>query len=158
MGDFTPYPEPIVRTIQIVYLIAIVCWILILYFLGVYCRLDLAGLFILSLPVIIFAIGYINAPLQCRQTETEMVKINFLPLALLFITLLVEWHRQRAQNKQVYLMIFLAFTFIILSVIDVWVSRRYLIITKHIRSILQTLSAVLLIYVLYLQFYEMYRA
>lgn len=152
-----PYDRPVRIFIQIAYIIAIVIWLIIIYVLHLYKCLDPFGLLILSIPLFVFAIGFQNVCKQGKEVEGEMFRADFLALGLLFVSILIEWKKEKTADRTTSWLILLAFIFIIFSVIDLWVTYKYLSLLKHIKSMFQTYAAVLLIYVLYLQFRGMTR-
>jgi len=146
-----PYEKSIRTAIQIVYIIAIVVWIIILYALHIYRKIDPVGFALLAIPVFVFAIGFVNVCKQGKEIEKEMFRADFLALGLLFVSILIEWRKEKSADKTTSWLILLAFIFIILSIIDLWITYNYLSVLKHSKSIFQTYAAVLLLYVLYLQ-------
>ena len=112
---------------------------------------DLVEAVILYIPVIVFLISYMSAPNVTHQVENFMFQADLLTLGLLVALPLIQWS-QIGSSKNQTTFIKLATIAIILSMltlIDVWVSHEYLYIVKHLKSIVETIVIVILIYGLY---------
>ena len=135
---------------QSVYIAASLVWIFILYYLCLY-QTDLIGLLILFIPILAFAIAYANAGALTIEVEEDMFKANFLSLGLLILLPLLTWIGKdfEGDKSKFVCVIILALIFTMLSLIDIWVRRRWFSIVKHIKSVFQTLALTLIIYSLY---------
>lgn len=139
------YNKHTVFWIRIVYVIALIIWLLIVIYTRFY---TLHGSFILAIPFIIFIIGMINAPSLTEEVEDFMFEANFLTIGLLLALPLLNWTSKGYEgSKQTFtLIIILAITLSILSMYDIWVSKKWLSVYKHFRSCLQTMSLTLVIF------------
>ena len=150
----THYSKKLVSTIQIIYIVAVVIWILLIYALGVFAFPLGWTQIILAVPVVIYAIGFLQVCNCNKEVEADMFSGDFVAIGLLFITLFVHWTNKinSEDSRHTVYVILAAFTLIMFSIIDVWISKKSISILKHIRSIFQTGGIILLIYVLYFHF------
>lgn len=139
--------------VQKVYLLAVGLWFALLGALGVFSRnLGLPEL-LLVLPPLIYLFGYSNVTTH-EKVEQEMFRSDFVSVALVFVILFVKWVDKRPSSQFVLRVTLAAFTLIVLSMLDVWVSYKAVIVEKHIKSTLHTAGIVLLLYVLFVYFSE----
>lgn len=150
MGD--TYSEDVVWKIRILYIVSIVAWILLIVLMGWY-RTDIIGVAILSAPVIVYIISLTNAAYYGPSVEEEMFQGNFISFGFLIAVILINW--TRADNKEkLFRILMISLILMMFSLIDVWIARPGLIIEKHIRTILQTASLVLLVFSLYVYYVD----
>ena len=144
------YSEEKAAQIRLVYVSAIVVWILIVACFRLY-NTDVIGWIILSIPPIVFLTGYANSSYLTIEIEKENFQANYFAIGLLLVLPLLTWvNRDYKGDRQRFTSILvLAIIIIMLSLLDVWVRREYLSVNKHIKSALQTISISMLIYALY---------
>lgn len=149
------HPKDVILYIRFVYIMGILIWILVLHFLRLY-RMNFFIILILAIPFICFIVGYANAPYLTGEIEDELFRSNYLSVGLLLVVPLLTWlNKEYAGDKTRYTKILvLAIISSLLSMIDVWVSERYLPVLKHAQSVLQTYSIILLVYGLYSYYTE----
>lgn len=135
--------------IFIIYIITIIGWGLIIWYLK-----PTAGLFILFIPFIVFLISIFSLHHLSVSVENEMFAFDYLSTGLLVILPLLSCilNNYKGNRTQMVRVLLLAITFTILSLVDVWVPEKYLSMTKHIRSIFQTISLTLILYALYIYY------
>ena len=142
--------------LQVLYISAIVVWILLTACYGINPPNDCFEGTILLLPIICFAIAFCCVHAITESVEAMMLKANLLTIGLLVALPLINWSKETSvENKALFIK--LAATAIILSLItliDFWVPKKYIYLQKHIKSILQTFAIVLLIFGLYRFFCE----
>lgn len=149
------YPRDCVRKIQIVYIIAAIVWIIIIFALC-YWELDIIGGIILAFPLVIFGINFHNADNITHEVESEMFTGNFISFGFLIAIILINW--SKIENKGKYFTIlFISLVLIMLSLVDVWVDPVNISIAKHLRSIFQTTALALLVYALYVYYKDVMR-
>lgn len=135
--------------VQLVYIVAAVLWLLLLCALNIFSQHHLYSHYVLVIPLIVYAIGFSSVDGHLKETEREMSKYDYLSLALIFITLYIQWkHRTYKSHSYIRACTIAALVLILLSIIDVWVPHRAIIVSKHIRSALQTAGVTLLLYVI----------
>ena len=139
-------------TFQIIYIIAVILWILVLYALKVYTHSSPVGYFILSIPIFVYAIGFLSVGKITTETQTQMLKTDVLPIALLFLATIL-CNTQRDSHYTINIMV-IATLLVLLSLIDIWTSSKSLRMVQIIKSIFQTAAITLLIYVFYIRFTE----
>lgn len=144
------YCEEKASQVRIVYIIALVVWILIVACFSLY-RTDVIGWIILSIPLVIFFTGYGNSNNLTIEVEKENFQANYFAIGLLLILPLLTWvnREYKGDKKRFTRILVLAIIIVMVSLLDVWVEKRYLSITKHAKSALQTIAIALLIYTLY---------
>lgn len=149
------HPKDVILYIRFIYITGILVWILILHFLRLY-KTDFFTILILAIPFICFSIGYINAPQLTGELEDELFRSNYLSVGLLLVVPLLTWiNREYVGDKTRYTKILiLAIIMSLLSMIDIWVSDKYLAVLKHGQSVLQTFSIILIVYGLYSYYTE----
>jgi hypothetical protein len=149
------YSPECARKIQIIYIIAAIVWIIIIFIL---CLWDvyLIGLIILAFPLIIFGINFAHATVITHEIEKEMFTGNFISFGFLIVVILINWSKIEDKSKY-FVILFVALVLIMLSLVDVWVGTDNLSISKHLRSIFQTSAMALLVYALYIYYVDVIR-
>lgn len=145
-----PYPSNVVTWIRVLYIIMAVFWIAIIYLLELY-KIDWLGYIFLVIPLIVFFINYCNAEVVSPAVEEEVFQANYLSIGLIVVLPLLTWLSKEypGDREKFTSIIIMALIFIMLSMIDIWLSRSWLSLMRHIQSSFQTLSLILLIYAIY---------
>lgn len=133
--------------LQIMYIIAIIIWILIIVFLKLY-ETDIIGWIILLVPIIIFIIGFTSLSGIDQEVEDFMLQTDFLQLGYIIIVIVLMWDKS-IKNSKIFHLIGIGLALLVMSMIDVWISKSKLVYMKHFESIVQTMAAVILIFALY---------
>ena len=137
--------------LQLIYIVAVVVWFVIIYVLKLYVHADYIQKCILAIPVLLFLVALISLQYITIDVESAILKTNFFTLSL-FVALplinLVKEDKLADRNEFVKLAV-IAMIFSMLTLIDIWVQRKYLCLQQHVRSILQIFSIVLLIFAFY---------
>lgn len=144
-----------VRNIRILYILACVAWTILIFSIGLY-ETKLGGFIILAIPYFVFFSGYYEANLLTPEVEDDNFQSNYLSIGLLIVLPLLTFINgsfKGNRNKFVAIMI-LALILTMLSLVDVWVPEHYISYVRHVKSIFQTLSIILLIYALYMFYLE----
>jgi len=149
------YSDDIVEQIQFVYILALVVWLLIICVFKLYLS-DLIGWIIIAIPPIIFITGYCNSYYLCEDVEKENFQSNYFAIGLLLILPLLTWVNTdyKGDREKFTRILVLAIIIVMLSLLDVWVRKEYLSVSKHVKSALQTISLVLLIFAFYTYYIE----
>jgi hypothetical protein len=147
-----------VRMVQSLYIIASLFWILLIYLLKLY-KTDFFGYLILLIPLFIFAFGFLNATSITGEVEDILYKANYLSVGLIIILPLLTWfandYKGDPQKRLQFLsIIIVALVLTLFSLMDVWVSRKWYPLVRHLKSVFQTLSISLLIFGLYIYYVE----
>lgn len=135
------------------YVMASVLWILLLAILGVFQRQTSLSHLILIIPLVVYAVGFTNVSTH-ERVEADMFRGDFVAVALVFVILFVKWVDKRPTSTYILRITLAAFALIVVSMIDVWVSYRSVIVEKHVKSALHTAGITLLLYVLFVYFSE----
>lgn len=145
----TPYDRKTIRVLQVIYVLAIIIWIFLIFKLKLH-NTNYLGNLIASLPLIIFIVSLWNLEYLTVETENKLFVINYLSIGLIvFIPLLTWSHENFHISQRLIDIMILAITLAVLSLMDVWVKPKWISVTKHLRSILQVASLSLIIYALY---------
>lgn len=146
----TTYCRKTVVNIQITYIIAAVIWIVLIFVFGLY-KADIVGWIILAIPLVVFAVNYVNLTCITQEIEGEMLKGNFLSFAFLITVILINWSKIEDKSKY-FRILLLALIFLMLSLVDIWVKPENMPLMRHIRTIFHTASLTLLVFALYLYY------
>lgn len=149
------YSKSKVTYIRNIYLIGSIFWILLVSCLSLH-RISCVTLAIIVIPLLVFLLGYYSCSSLNREIEDEMFKANFLTIGLIIaLPLLLHVSKEYTGNaNQMNLIIILSLIFSLLSLLDIWIRKKWLSVTKHIRSVLQTFALTLFILALYLFFLD----
>lgn len=142
------YSKSIRKQLQFLYTGASVVWILGTYALGVYKAKSRVAYIILSFPLFVFALGFLNSGRITYKVEKQMLATDFLAIALLLVTVLFEMYHHNGGHFTINIII-VTFVLLVLSMVDIWTGEEGLVIWKHIRTIARTSSVVLLAFVIY---------
>jgi len=101
-----------------------------------------------------YLIGYSNACNLTFESEDDVLGANYLSFGFLITIILINWNTPlQLEDKNSFLkLLIVAFVLIMLSMIDIWVTRRQLSIVRHIRTSLQTAALVILSMSLYVYY------
>lgn len=146
-----PYTENKIRYIQTLYIIAAIVWASVILIMHLY-RTDVIGLLILTIPFIIFAIGYYNASVMTPEIEDIIFKTNYLSVGLLVVIPLFTWlgKHHDADRGHFIGIITLGVVLSMISLLDFWVKRGWMSVIKHLKSVLQTMALTLFILAFYI--------
>lgn len=149
-NKFKCYGQRKTEIIQSLYLLALVLWIWLCVALKMYLT-DWFGQVLLLLPIFVFGISFINSNYLTVEIEEEMFKYDYLTIGLLLAFPLLSWMSKDygGDRKQFIKIIVVAIGFTLLTILDVWIRRKWVSYVKHFKSILQTGAVCLLIYALY---------
>lgn len=140
--DDNCYSMDTVKQIQILYIIAAIIWIVLVFYLSLTYNI-LTYTFII-IPLIVFGINYFYASKNNNEVESEMFKGNFLSFVFLIIAIIISWTKTETDHKY-YKIALVSIILIVLSLYDVWLPKDKLPLAKHFRTIAQTASISVLI-------------
>lgn len=155
----TCYSNNISNYVRMVYIITALIWIGIIIVFQLYYT-DIIGWLLLSIPLIVYAFGFCNANCLCREVEDYLFNSNYLAIGLIVILPLMSWisrdynGRSIEDAKRFKSILVVSIILILISMLDIWISRNWLSVYKHAKSAIQTLAIGLLIYGFY-QYYLM---
>ncbi len=144
------YNDEKVAQVQLAYIVALVVWILIIACFGLY-NTDVIGWIILTIPPVIFFTGYANSCCLTIEVERENFQSNYFAIGLMMILPLLTWVNNDYKGDKVRFtrILVLAIIVVMLSLLDVWVRKEHLSVSKHVKSALQTIAITLLIFAFY---------
>lgn len=146
------YDLGICQKIQVLYIVAVVIWIILVWWLDLY-KTDGIGWFFILLPIFIYAINYSYVHKAEIETENDMFAGNFLSFGFLIAAFIISW-TNAGVNPKVFKIIFVGIVLIMFSLIDVWLPKQEMVISKHLRTIFQTGALSLLALALYIYYQE----
>ena len=147
------YSPELVTIIRIIYILAILLWILLIYMLDLMKWSKGYGLIFILIPFVVFGIGIANAAVLDEDIENNIFQTSYLTLGVLIVLPLLTWLGQgtsAADRYEVVEIVLVALIFTLLAMVDVWARREWISVIRHLRSIFQTFALVLLLLALYL--------
>lgn len=134
-----------------IYLIAILVWILVIVYLKLYIHNDAISTVIVIVPILFFMFNIWNAQYITPDLESRLFQVNVVSISLLIVIPLLTWtSRNFNGDYERYMGIIVwAIIFALLTLVDVWVRPQWISITKHIKSVFETMAIFLVIYATY---------
>jgi hypothetical protein len=129
----------------VTYIILLLVWIVCIIWFKLY---NSPAWYVLVIPFLAFINAIVTSRDLTYDMEDEMFKASYLSIGLILALPLLAWmNKDFGGDKDHFAtVIFLALGFTILTYIDVWVTRRWLSVFKHIRSGLQTMAVTLFLF------------
>lgn len=146
--DGEPIPRKNRLIIQIIYIVAVILWILIVYALRVYKDQSIVSYMILAMPIFFYALGFLSMRKKRVYNNQNSTAIDFLALGILFVGVLFEISHHHTQHYTINIII-VAFVLLLLSTITIWTTKKSFSLVQHLRSIFQTAAITLLVYVIW---------
>jgi hypothetical protein len=146
------------KAVQSVYIFSSLFWILLIYLLKLY-QTDFFGILILLIPLVIFTISFINSSNINEEVENNLYKANYLSIGLIIVLPLLTWftndYKGDTQKRIKFIsIIIVALTLTLFSLVDIWISKKWYPVVKHVKSVFQTMSITLIIFALYMYYVE----
>ncbi len=147
------YNDNVIRSVQAVYIIASLLWVVLIATLGLW-KQDWLALLLLLLPIVVYTINFVSLGDFTCSSEEQMFRGNLLSFGFLVAIILINWNSPIGkQNKTEFFRILIAaFILLMISLIDLWVSPDNMSIAKHVETALHTASLSLLALGLYLYY------
>lgn len=133
--------------VQVIYIIATVIWILLLFYLQVYKHDSVVGYLILIIPIFVFAMGYLSVGKITKNVRGQMFKADVVSITVLFITAVLAGAGQ--ETHFTYHIMVVAAVLVLLSLIDIWAGIKTVEIVQAVKSVFQTMAITLIMYVIY---------
>jgi hypothetical protein len=146
--EHTPENGP---CLKMLYIGAIILWILgwIYYYYTFKHKPKILSLLVLSIPLIIWLTGYHNGNLITEDIEHELFDANFLVVSLLITIPLLSWLSSRIESQEKFIpLVMVGISLALLSALDMWVTKKWLAFSKHVKSILSTSAITIFVYVI----------
>lgn len=140
------YHCKLVQQIQLIYILAAIIWLAIIYWAQLYKPYNIITWGLLSIPLFVFGLGFYYAEYTGQDIEDLMFQANYLSFGFMITAVLINWNhpKNNSGKAEFFQHIVLAFILMMMSMIDVWVSRERMTLVYHIQSILQTMALVIL--------------
>lgn len=151
------YEKKQTQLIENIYIFSILFWIVLIIVIGIFPGCSFLELFILLIPILVFLVCYNSAKFVTTDVE-NFVTTGLLSFVLILVVVpILTLVGKRFPNDILFLRLgVLAITFGVLSLLDVWVSVKYISIIKHVRSILRTFAITLVVFILLRYFIAVY--
>ena len=129
----------------VAYIVLLIVWIVSIVWFKLYIS---PAWYVLLIPFLAFIYAALTSHNLTYDMEDEMFKASYLSIGLILALPLLAWmNKDFTGDKDHFVsVIFLALAFTILTYIDIWVTRRWLSVFKHIRSGLQTMAVTLFLF------------
>lgn len=149
------YHCSLVQQIQLIYILAAIIWLAIIYWAQLYLPNNIIVWSLLAIPLIVFGLGFYYASYIGQDIEELMFQSNYLSFGFMITAVLINWNHPKNNNgkSEFFKHVVLAFILMMMSMIDIWVSKEKMTLVNHIQSILQTMALVILSIALY-QYYK----
>ena len=131
--------------VSAVYVVFVFIWLIIIIFNRF---VKSSAAFVLVIPFIIFAIGFMNSDCIDNALEEDVFRVSFISVGLLLSLPLLKLFNEKGDNRQLNHVIFLAMIFTLISYYHIWVPLHDRHICKVIQSSLETISITLYIFAL----------
>lgn len=141
------YEEDTISDVRTIYVVAIFMWILIIYILELY-KTDTVGLLVLSIPIVFFIISMTFFDKCTKDIEDDICQYDILAFGVTIITVFLSW-KYAEYLSYLYRLIFVGILLLAVSMLDLWIPKKELVLHKHIRDILQIMSTVIFIFIFY---------
>ena len=148
------YDNDNLNIVQLLYLFAIILWIVIIWYLELY-NTDFIGGIILLIPIIYYIFSMYNIPQCTNEIEQEIFQYDVFLFGGALIAILIS-NKHAEYSSYFYKLIFIGVLLAGISVTDIWTSKKNMFIYKHIRTILQTASTFVFVYLFYTFYYVSY--
>ncbi len=145
------YPPEVVDDIRCIYVGAAIIWIILLVVLKVP-KPDLLLLIFLTIPLILYLIGYHNAQYLETSCDGNILRTNVITIMIVSAAIISQWTPagKKVINKTgFYKLLTASFVLLLLSVTDVWIIQKDMPTVRHVKVAIQTASIVLLIVAVY---------
>jgi hypothetical protein len=143
------------NNITITYIVLSIIWIIIICVFKLY-DTDIIGWLIIAIPFIVFAIGAYNSDVP-NAPNAVIAADNTLSLGVLLVIPLLAWvdrnnfDTHSSRNRFIGIVL-IAIVMYLLSYVVLWVPERFIPIANRVTTAFSTMSAILLIYAIYLYY------
>lgn len=145
------YDSTSIENVRLIYLFAIVLWIIIIIYLGLY-NTDFTGGVILFIPIVYYIFSMFSVHECDGNIESEIFQYDVFLFGGALIAILVS-NRYSEYSSYFYKLIFVGVLLAALSITDIFTSSRNLSLYKHIKVILQTASTFVFVYLFYTMYF-----
>ena len=151
-------PAPSKNVVTAIYFVGIIMWIIFIVILklykgivGLHKGLSILAVFIIAIPLAVFLLGIFNSA-SSATISTELVGSTYLSSGLLVIAALLTWVSKdyTGDREQFVSVMVIGIFLLLLSTIDIWVRDSWVFYLIHIRSVIETMGLVLILFTLHL--------
>lgn len=148
------YDRETKNNIETLYIVASITWLVLTVVLGLWKYDDILLWAILLIPLLVFAINYFNLEHFPLHLENQMLRGNLLSFAFIVAVVLIHWNSpfDKQARTEFYKILITAFILLMISLVDLWVDEKKMLIVKHMKTALHTASLTLLAVALYLYY------
>lgn len=146
--------DQIIKYTRIVYIIAIIFWLVLVISLGL-SNTNIIGYLLIMTPIIIFIINIYWADRIVYDNNNKSVRDNIFTFGLLITAVLINWNNPNLSDKyKFFKIVVVAIILLMFSMIDIQMPYPEIMVVNSIKSSLQTMSLVLLALSLYIYYLE----
>jgi hypothetical protein len=142
------------NTLRLIYLTAIVLWIVVAFFL--FKLLHVGTLLLMCIPILLFGLTIKNLDQLDEDCQGYLGHTDHMNFWLFAAFPILSWvnDRYNGDSGKFYTIITTGIVISIISLFDFWIPKKYEKYMKHIRSILNTCSLTLLLVSICMMFLE----
>ena len=145
------YDHSSINTLRLVYIFAIILWIVIIWYLELY-NTDFIGGLILFIPIIYYIISMYSLTQCDHNIENEIFQYDVFLFGGALIAILIS-NKYSQYASYFYKLIFVGVFLAALSITDIFTSSKNISLYKHIKVILQTASTFVFVYLFYTMYF-----
>lgn len=136
-------------SLKIIYLVAIIVWIVIVVCFSLY---KLPFSYLLIIPPILFCFTISNGSYINIEVESEIGRIIYFPMLVILCINLYNWIAKdtSGNGEKMIHCIFIAMVSLLLSSVDIWTHKKWIFAIRHISSVFETYTISLIVYVIIL--------
>ena len=146
-GHNCKYDHTNIDNIRLIYIFAIILWVVIIWYLDLY-KTDFVGGIILLLPIIYYLFSMFSITDCSSDIENEIFQYDVFLFGGALISILIS-AKYAEYSSYFYRLIFVGVLLAAISVTDIWTSKKNLSLYKHVKTILQTASTFIFVYLFY---------
>jgi hypothetical protein len=137
--------------LKVIYGIAIIIWILLIFYLRKHIDISSSSILILLIPLLLFCIVIFNISDKDVQNKHTYIKTEHLSFWLLLAFPVLTWIGDKMPSKRIDFnkIVGIGIMLSLLSLFDLWAPLKFSVYMSHIRFILTTLSITLLLVLVY---------
>lgn len=143
-------PRIVLQWLILTYMIFMILWVIILALLEIPIY-DVFFILLISIPIVLFIYNMMNVSELTGEIEEKVFPMDFVSIGIIIaVPLMTFLMKDYKGPKYTLFSIFgVMLSLALLSMISVWTSYMKLIVVKHIKSALQTISITLALVALY---------
>jgi hypothetical protein len=141
--------------IQIMYTVMLIVWLSIIFFCGLWKYPFIVPLFALLIPIVVFMYSIYSADCFTENSDAGIVmNSQYLIITIVIMIPLLTWflqsdHPGSSREVRIFITVILvAMITILITMIDIWLPEKYIVLYKHFRSCCKVIAVSLIIFLL----------